>query len=219
MTNLRALDLFCGPGGASKGLFDAGFEVTGVDRQYQPDYPYDFVQCDVFDLPMEFFKDFDLIWASPPCQGYCDANINKECYTRLIPLVRELLKQTKKPYVIENVQLAPIRHDLMLCGDMFHLKVIRHRYFEIEGFHVPRIKHFKHKGLMATGDYVACYNGGNGNERTRKKYGRIKFSFDQQKEALGVDWVTPKSKITECIPPKYSEYIAYKLYNSVNQND
>ncbi len=201
---MKALDLFCGSGGASQGLHKTGFEMFGVDIEKQ-DYPFDYVICDVFDLPLEFFEDFDLIWASPPCQGYVDANINKPDYPRYIPQLKKLLKNTRLPYVIENVQLAPIRHDLMLCGDMFNLKVIRHRYFEIEGFHVPRMKHFKHKGLLAKGDYVACYGGGAGNERTRKKYGRIKFTPKQQQEALGITWTT--KNITECIPPAYSEYI------------
>ena len=151
---MRVLDLFCGPGAASKGFHDLGFECVGVDIKDQ-DYPYDFIKCDVFDLPMEFFKDFDYIWASPPCQGYVDANINKPGYDRLIEPVRELLKNTGKPYIIENVQLAPIRHDLMLCGDMFDLRVIRHRYFEIEGFHVPQLKHMKHRGTVAEGYYIA----------------------------------------------------------------
>lgn len=206
---MRALDLFGGPGGAAMGLHNAGFEVFGVDIKPQ-DYPFDYVICDVFDLPLEFFENFDLIWASPPCQGYVDPNVNKPNYPRYIPQLRELLKETKKPYVIENVQLAPIRHDLMLCGEMFGLKVIRHRYFEIEGFYVPRIKHPKHKGKVATGDYVACYDGGFGNDRTRKKYKRINFTKEQQQEALGVTWT--KKNITECIPPKYSEYIG-RFYN------
>ena len=201
---LRALDLFCGPGGAAKGLERADFEVFGIDKNPQ-DYPFDYAMCDVFDLPLEFFDDFDFIWASPPCQGYIDTNVNKTDHPRHIPQLRKLLEYTKKPYVIENVQLAPIRHDLMLCGDMFNLKIIRHRYFEIEGFHVPRIKHFKHNGMVATGDYVACYNGGYGNDRTRKKYERIIFTPTDMQEALGITWTT--KNITECIPPSYSEYI------------
>lgn len=204
MNKVRVLDLFCGPGGASKGLNDLGFECVGVDIKDQ-DYPFEFIKCDVFNLPMEFFKDFDLIWASPPCQGYIDCNIKKPGYPRLIEPVRELLKNTKKPYIIENVQLAPIRHDLFLCGEMFDLRVIRHRYFEIEGFHVPQLKHRKHKGTVAEGHYIACYNGSPGNPRTIMKYKTKSAKPYQMAEALNITWTT--KNITECIPPSYSNYI------------
>lgn len=206
----KVLDLFCGPGGASFGLNACGFECVGIDIKEQ-DYPFKFIKSDVFDLPIEFFKDFDLIWSSPPCQGYIDCNINKPNYLRLIEPVRKLLKNIKKPYVIENVQLAPIRHDLMLCGEMFNLKVIRHRYFEIEGFNVLPIKHIKHKGTVANGNYIACYNGSPGNPRTIMKYKTKSAKPQEMANALNITWTT--KNITECIPPAYSKYIGgfYKL--------
>ena len=73
----KSLDLFCGAGGASKGLADAGFEVTGIDIIYQSFHPanliesvsgkYKFLQRDVMMLTVDFFRQFDFIWASPPC--------------------------------------------------------------------------------------------------------------------------------------------------------
>lgn len=50
MKQLKALDLFCGAGGCSRGYADVGFRMTGVDINPQPHYPYEFVQADWADL-------------------------------------------------------------------------------------------------------------------------------------------------------------------------
>jgi DNA (cytosine-5)-methyltransferase 1 len=66
--NKKALDLFCGGGGSSMGLKNNGFDVTGIDINEQPEYPFKFIKQDVFNLSIDFLKQFDFIWASPTCQ-------------------------------------------------------------------------------------------------------------------------------------------------------
>jgi DNA (cytosine-5)-methyltransferase 1 len=187
---LKALDLYCCAGGASMGLHQAGFEVTGVDINPQPHYPFTFIQADILSLDVSFLKQFDLIWASPPCQAYTwSAKRWGKERADLIETTRNLLSKTNKPFIIENVPEAPLRKDLLLCGEMFNLKVIRHRVFEIEGFKVVQIPHIKHKGTVRNKQYVTC-------------------KLKDWQDAMGINWIPKKDILAQAIPPAYSKYIA-----------
>ena len=184
---MRALDLFCGEGGASMGLHRAGFEVTGVDILPQPRYPFTFVQADALKPPFDLTT-FDLVWASPPCQGYSRTRhlpwLKGRKHPLLIPAVRELLKGCKA-YVIENVGDSPLVGPT-LCGSMFGLKVWRHRKFETNFLLMapPHGKHETHTPGRMFG-------------------GRLRT----QGEHLGVDWMSSKGR-SQAIPPIYAEFIA-----------
>ena len=142
---MRLLDLFCGAGGAALGYQMAGFDdITGVDINPQPRYPFKFIQADA----MEFDLDgYDLIHASPPCQGYSVTKniwINNK-HLMLIEDIRKRLYNHK--YVIENVLGAPLNNPITLCGEMFKLRVIRHRLFETN-WYCKQPKHQPHKGTV-----------------------------------------------------------------------
>lgn len=149
----RALDLFCGAGGATRGLQLAGFHVTGVDinpqRRYCGD---DFRQADALEFPLD---GVELIWASPPCQGYSSMRhlpcIKHRPHIKLIEQVRTRLAASGAAWVIENVVGAPLRDPLLLCGTMFpHLRVYRHRLFETS-FFVLQPGHAPHRFRVSSG--------------------------------------------------------------------
>jgi DNA (cytosine-5)-methyltransferase 1 len=202
---LKILDICCCSGGASVGMYQAAekyhipVEITGLDIETQLRYPFNRKTMDLQDLTRIYLEQFDFIWASPPCQRYSIAvhPKNRHKYPDLVSITRDLLISSGLPCVIENVVKAPIRHDLMLCGEMFGLKVFKHRYFEIEGFSVPQPYHSEHEGSVKYGDYVTT--AGRGCDGS----GKI---VDWQ-EALGIDWERDKKKLAEAVPPAYSEYI------------
>lgn len=200
----RALDLFCGAGGASMGLHRAGFDVTGIDIKPQKRYPFRFIQGDALRPPVRL-GDFDLIWASPPCQGYSRAKNNGsgKSAPKLICEVREMLKASGAEWILENVPGAPMPDSIMLCGASFGLGVsgmdlARHRLFETSFYLMaPKCQHRR-------GNTVGVY--GNGTNRWhRDKLGR-NVSVDEQREAMGMPWAV-RSGLSQAIPPAYAEHI------------
>ena len=127
----RCLDLFCGAGGAAMGLWRAGFDVVGVDIKPQKDYPFPFVQADALKPPMRL-DDFDLVWASPPCQGYSRTRhlpwLKDKVRPMLIPATRDVVAGARC-WVIENVTDSPLT-GATLRGGMFGLPYRRARRFE-----------------------------------------------------------------------------------------
>ncbi len=209
----RLLDLFCCAGGASVGYVRAGFDVVGVDLHAQPNYPYEFIQADALTLDPEFLASFDAIHASPPCQSYSDLakrNANAHKWPRLVEPVREMLQRTGKPWVIENVDGAPLIAPIVLCGTMFpELRVLRHRLFEAN-FPLIARAHKKHPKVHTFDkrkshfgktdewkDFVQVTGGGN-------------CTLAAARDAMGIDWMT-KGEINEAIPPAYAEFVGRQL--------
>ncbi len=143
----KLLDLYCGAGGCARGYHEAGFDCYGVDSAPQPRYPYAFERgCALAALHLlldggQLFglalSDFAAIHASPVCKGFSslrNLHRHKE-YPNDIPECRRLLSHSGLPYVIENVEGAPLRFPARLCGTWFGLgtgdaELRRHRLFE-----------------------------------------------------------------------------------------
>lgn len=203
----KALDLCCCAGGASMGLWRAGFDVVGVDIQPQPHYPFMFLQADALAVQ---FQGFDFIWASPPCQAHTLAQrIRKNTHTDIIAPIRARLKQAGVPYCIENVVGAPLIDPIELCGAMFDgLRVYRHRLFECS-FPVATPPHPEHIAPLrkmgrkpAPGDFMHIVGNFSG-----AKQGR---------EAMGIDWMM-RDELREAIPPAYAEHIGRAALQQISQ--
>ncbi|MDQ1068369.1 class I SAM-dependent methyltransferase [Streptomyces canus] len=201
----RLLDLFCCQGGAAKGYVDAGFDVTGVDINPQPRYPYRFVQADAITFVLEHGAAFDFIHASPPCQHDSDCQrIRANAHPDLIAPTRTALERTGRPWAMENVRGAvPKLHDpVMLCGQMFRLANYRHRYFEVGGgFALDQPDHPAHLVPQAK----------MGRPVPPGHYGQFVGNFSGvvlARRVLGVPWMN-RDGIRECIPPAYAEFIGH----------
>lgn len=227
------LDLFCGAGGAAKGYEYAGFDdIVGVDHLRQSRYPYRFVGANA----VEFMKDylagktpfkFDAIHASPPCQAYSSLRYStvSHIYPDLVGPIRELLQESGLPYVIENLETAPLRYPVVLCGTMFtegvknragKLRVIRHRGFEsnvlLQPIQHPPLPHpvvhtfdkrrRQHGTTDPWVDFVTVAGGGTG------EIGAIA-------DAMAIDWMV-RRELNEAIPPPYTEYIGKQLIKEMH---
>ena len=191
----------------------AGFDVVGVDIKPQPNYPLPFIQGDVLTLDPKFIATFDAVHASPPCQSYSDLakrNGNADAWPRLVEPVRTMLAESGLPYIIENVEGAPLHNPIVLCGTMFKgLRVLRHRLFEAS-FPILTPKHGPHPKVHTFDkrkahfgkthdmvDFVQVTGGGN-------------CTIAAARDAMGIDWMT-KNELNEAIPPAYTRFIGKQL--------
>jgi len=214
---MRLLDLYCGGGGAAEGYHRAGFdEIVGVDINKQINYPFEFVQGDALEFLLSWGTHFDAIHASPPCQKFTKKPTDWgrkrnhwATFPDLIGPTRDLLEALGLPYVIENVPEAPIRHDLMLCGTMFDLRIRKHRFFESNVPLDPAPK--------PCGDHKNVYNPWMGKGRSAAK----------MREAMGIDWLPISGgasrkigytgDLFNAIPPAYTEHVGRSLIRYVSR--
>lgn len=212
-------DFFCGVGGAGHGYKRAGFFVVGTDNRPQPNYAGDlFIQADFREVAEELIRRpylADATHWSPPCQRFTTlakgTNGNRDAHPDHVDTSRRLAKKIGRPYVIENVLNAPVRRDLILCGEMFKLRVLRHRAFELGEWSTWPREHEEHRGRVRGwnhgkyhhGYYFAIYGNGGGNAD--------RGSAEEWSEAMEMPWAKTKDELREAIPPAYTEWIGARL--------
>ena len=232
---MRLLDLFCGAGGAAMGYHQAGFsDIVGVDLALQRRYPFDFVQADALEYLAKHGREFDLIHASPPCQGYSSMRFlpfARKAYPLLLPPLLQVLAGIGRPYVVENVMSARLgsyvlrrlvleSHGLdagWLCGLMFGLGFYRHRLFATNWFWLQP-GHPTHRGQ----DVVLPMGNSDGkmlgSYLTPEGYRRVKTDWREAGRAMGIDWMT-RGELTQAIPPAYTAFLGKCFLQTIGVNE
>lgn len=201
----RILDLFCCAGGAAMGYSRAGFEVVGIDKDPQPNYPFERHRRDALEVLADtgFLAGFDAIHASPTCQRKARVTAwrgRREDHPNTLTPTLTALRGMTVPYVVENVPEAAdeLRVDAVLCGTQFGLPIKRHRVFEIGNWSCfdfmqpcrchrnPELLPFMHKGERAFAD------------------------------AMGCTWMS-KREARQAIPPAFTEWIGRLLMQHLNR--
>ena len=153
----EALDLFCGAGGLSLGLMDAGIKVVaGIDTNKDALATFreshagaEAVNADIAELAisgaLRKYKNIDLIVGGPPCQGFCAINPNRHPNDPRNSGIDAFLKVVEElsptAVCIENVT------GLLTLGSGFGLEKIEN-FFTQKGYkHVYRVLQAAHYGV------------------------------------------------------------------------
>lgn len=209
----RMAGLFCCAGGADVGYARAGFDVTGVDIDPQPNYPGTFVQMDAFEFVARHGHEFDVFSASPMCRDHTPltsvAGVRGTGWQ--VAAIRRVLEETGKPFVIENVMSAPLRKDIsiVVCGDNLGLRTVRHRRFEPGGgLSLKQPPHRPHRAPTAT-------------SRRRERWAQgwhVSITGDVGvyvgPDAMGIDWMTG-NELSQAIPPAYTELVGRQILEQI----
>jgi len=217
MARPRLLDLFCCQGGAAEGYRRAGFDVYGIDIEPQPRYPFPFLRMNAIEAMtilldgrgLRFrahwltLADFAAVHGSPPCQRFTNAQkIRGNAHPDLVEPTRFLLDMSELPYVIENVEGAPLVDPVMLCGSMFGLETYRHRLFEsnVQLFTPEHPQHVARTTKMGRapvpGEFMHVVGNFSGVGRARS--------------IMDMGWAS-RDGLREAIPPAYTEHIGRQL--------
>jgi DNA (cytosine-5)-methyltransferase 1 len=144
-------------------------------------------------------------------------------HENLIAATRELLKPTRRPWVIENVPTAPLEEAFTICGLSLGIGVKRHRSFAAN---FPEL-------VPPCGDhsqrFVLVFGGGvrgrarRSAERTSldgtpySVIHRPTLSLSEGQAAMGIDWMNA-DELSQAMPPAYTEWIGRQLMAASSQD-
>jgi DNA (cytosine-5)-methyltransferase 1 len=193
------------------GYHRAGFDIVGMDIEDQPNYPFEFIRCDVLEAWIDL-ADIDAVHASPPCQDHMLGGLARDHGTAyILAEVRAMLDEWGKPWVIENVPGAPMRADFILCGSQFGLTVRRHRWFETSPQLFDLQTPCDHRGRI-----VGVYGHPHGSSGANR--GMLPGTPENWFHGMGIDWMTV-AELAQAIPPAYTEYIGRQLLEHLNSSN
>lgn len=232
----RLLDLCAGGGGAAYGYVRAGFDVMAVDNHIRRDLPptphIKWIKADMRKVLLDtaYLRTFDAWHASPPCQLDTRAKHLRDAQGGSSKVLVNLIPHTQRafhaeeriPWVIENVEGAPLRRDLLLCGSMYpelsvddetgHRWLKRHRIFEANlPLSPPRLCDHKAAGVRPLGVYASkSDNIPSGGQTAR--------TLEEGRTLMGIPWMS-WSALVEAIPPVYTETIGRQMLAKIGLED
>ena len=196
MQKIKVLNLYAGIGGNRK-LWD-NVEVTAVEimpkiaKIYQDFFPNDKVVVgDAHQFLLEYFKEFDFIWSSPPCPShskfrFMTTKMTKEGQKRPIiypdmSLYQEIILLThyfKGKWIVENVKgyYEPLIRP-QSCG----------RHYFWTNFRISPIKIDNRNFIKAHNSELSKLHGVDLSE-----YGEFKGTAEERKDAILRNMVNPK---------------------------
>jgi DNA (cytosine-5)-methyltransferase 1 len=207
MGRRRVLDVGCGAGISSDG-YDGYFDVTGLDNEF---VCQDALRRDpgsgkfVAALDPDYLREFDLIHLGGPCQPWskmsaCRPGLRAKYVDLILPL-RPVLIESGVPYVIENVENAPLIDPVWLCGLMFGRQLYRHRGFEAgNGLVIPPLHHPAH--------VLPASKAGHWTPGTVMSIAGHIAPIEMARDLMGVTRYMPRDMLKEAAPAYMTAYVA-----------